>query len=88
MDDDPGRWDRAGTRVAGSAWIPALLLLSSLTAPSRASDHAITLVDVAEQAGVTLLNVSGGLSKDYIVEINGNGAAFFDYDGDGFGSAT
>lgn len=82
MDDDPGRWDRAGTRVAGSAWIPALLLLSSLTAPSRASDHAITLVDVAEQAGVTLLNVSGGLSKDYIVEINGNGAAFFDYDND------
>ena len=82
MDDDPGRWDRAGTRVAGSAWIPALLLLSSLTAPSRASDHAITLVDVAAQAGVTLLNVSGGLSKDYIVEINGNGAAFFDYDND------
>ena len=68
--------------MAGSAWIPALLLLSSLTAPSRASDHAITLVDVAAQAGVTLLNVSGGLSKDYIVEINGNGAAFFDYDND------
>ena len=39
-------------------------------------------MDVAAQAGVTLLNVSGGLSKDYIVEVNGNGAAFFDYDDD------
>ena len=44
---------------------------------------AIRLVDVAEQAGLTLLNICGGLSKDYIIEVNGNGAAFFDYDNDG-----
>src|SRR6185503_3996964 len=43
----------------------------------------IRLVDVAEQAGITLLNICGGASKDYIVEVNGNGAAFFDYDNDG-----
>jgi enediyne biosynthesis protein E4 len=42
----------------------------------------IRLVDVAGQAGITLLNVCGGPSKDYIVEVNGNGAAFFDYDND------
>ena len=63
--------------------MPAVLLLMVwLTPPSRASEQAITFVDVAAQAGVTLLNVSGGLSKDYIVEVNGNGAAFFDYDDD------
>jgi len=39
--------------------------------------------DVAREAGLTLVNVSGGGTNDYIVEANGNGAAFFDYDNDG-----
>jgi enediyne biosynthesis protein E4 len=49
----------------------------------QASGVVIRLVDVAEQAGITLLNICGGASKDYILEVNGNGAAFFDYDNDG-----
>jgi hypothetical protein len=40
-------------------------------------------VDVAAKVGITLMNICGGISKDYIVEANGNGAAFFDYDNDG-----
>ena len=40
-------------------------------------------VDVAAKVGITLMNICGGTSKDYIVEANGNGAAFFDYDNDG-----
>ena len=40
-------------------------------------------VDIAEKVGITLLNICGGPQKDYIVEANGNGAAFFDYDNDG-----
>jgi hypothetical protein len=39
--------------------------------------------DVAREAGLTLMNVSGEGANDYIVEANGNGAAFFDYDNDG-----
>jgi hypothetical protein len=42
-----------------------------------------SFVDAATHSGITLLNVTGGPNKDYIVEVNGNGAAFFDYDGDG-----
>jgi hypothetical protein len=57
--------------------------LGLLAAWPQASGVVIRLVDVAEQAGVTLLNICGGSSKDYIVEVNGNGAAFFDYDNDG-----
>ncbi len=45
---------------------------------------AVRLVDVAKEAGVSLLNICGGQSKDYIVEVNGNGAAFFDYNNDGY----
>jgi enediyne biosynthesis protein E4 len=41
-----------------------------------------TFVEIAEKAGVTLMNIHGGASKDYILEANGNGAAFFDYDND------
>ena len=44
---------------------------------------SIRLIDVAEEAGVTLLNICGERDKDYIVEVNGNGGAFFDYDNDG-----
>ena len=43
----------------------------------------VRLVDVAAEAGLDLLNVSGGAAKDFIVDANGNGAAFFDYDNDG-----
>ncbi len=62
-----------------------LAVLSGLLAAAspQASGVAIRLVDVAAHAGLTLLNVCGGPSKDYIVEVNGNGAAFFDYDNDG-----
>ena len=42
-----------------------------------------TFTEVAETLGVTLENLSGGASKDYIVESLGNGAAFLDYDSDG-----
>jgi len=59
-----------------------LVLLGSL-AWAQAPGVMIRLVDVAEQAGLTLVNVCGGPSKDYIVEVNGNGAALFDYDNDG-----
>jgi enediyne biosynthesis protein E4 len=42
-----------------------------------------TFVDIAEKVGITLMNIHGGAAKDYILEANGNGAAFFDYDNDG-----
>src|SRR5204863_6268578 len=37
----------------------------------------------AENAKLSLLNVTGNSNKDYIIEVNGNGAAFLDYDHDG-----
>jgi hypothetical protein len=39
--------------------------------------------EVAAKVGITILNICGGDAKDYIVEANGNGAAFFDFDNDG-----
>jgi hypothetical protein len=65
------------------AAIPVLLSGILAGAALQAPDVAIRLVDVAAEAGLTLLNICGGPRKDYIVEVNGNGAALFDYDNDG-----
>lgn len=45
----------------------------------------IRYIDAAATSGLTSPNVYGGkLKKDYILETTGNGAAIFDYDGDGW----
>jgi hypothetical protein len=45
---------------------------------------AVDFRDVAEQAGLTAVNVSGGEDrKRYILETTGNGVAIFDFDNDG-----
>jgi hypothetical protein len=54
-----------------------------LGAHTRGADHAIRFTDVAGAAGITLLNVSGTPAKDFVMDANGNGAAWFDYDVDG-----
>jgi hypothetical protein len=66
-------------RLAGVA----ISLVAWLATIPRAADTAIKLTDVAAQSGLTLLNVSGGPAKDYIIDEVGNGAAWFDYDNDG-----
>ena len=49
-----------------------------------ATGTSIRLVDVAGSSGLTLPNTFGGKeTKTYILESTGNGAAIFDFDGDG-----
>jgi hypothetical protein len=62
--------------------IVAILILGTSLAFS-APDAFPRFVDVAANVGITVMNICGGTSKDYIVEANGNGAAFFDYNNDG-----
>ena len=47
------------------------------------SDSFPGFKDVAQEVGLTYLNISGEGTNDYIIEANGNGAAFFDFDNDG-----
>jgi len=45
----------------------------------------VTFTDIAKQAGLTEASIYGGIdSKKYIIETNGCGVAFFDYDNDGW----
>lgn len=60
--------------------VPAAGCGGSAEASARAH---FRFVDVARQAGIDLVNVCGDPRRWYIVEGNGNGAAWLDYDGDG-----
>jgi hypothetical protein len=60
----------------------ALLLLPS---PPAEAPWPVSLVDVAERAGLRHPSVYGGLEeKRFIIETNGAGVAFLDYDNDGW----
>lgn len=64
-------------------WTHSLTVEAS-TLPS-AAPIAVQYVDVAQQAGLTIPNVWGGIKhKRSIIETKGSGLAFFDYDNDGW----
>jgi enediyne biosynthesis protein E4 len=70
------------TQLKKHAVLLAVFVLCWRAAP-RGGELAIKLIDVAAKAGVTLLNICGDTSKDFIVDANGSGAAWIDYDNDG-----
>jgi len=52
---------------------------------SRPSQPLAYFTDIAQEAGLTMMNVFGGVdSKKYIIETTGTGVAIFDYDNDGW----
>ncbi|MBX7174899.1 MAG: CRTAC1 family protein [Pyrinomonadaceae bacterium] len=49
------------------------------------NQFSVTFIDIAKEAGISETTVYGGVdSKKYIIETNGCGVAFFDYDNDGW----
>ena len=72
------------TRISVALVISALSVaaVTSQTPPAGGARSSIRLVDVAAQAGLTVMNVHGAPTRDYIIDTNGNGAAWFDYDND------
>jgi enediyne biosynthesis protein E4 len=62
-------------------WWPA----AGAAAPPAASQWPVTFVDVAARAGLREPSVYGGIDrKRFIIETNGAGVAFLDYDNDGW----
>ena len=72
--------------------LPVLLLFSLFVAAdgssnqnSKSSKPLAYFTDVAKEAGLTMMNVFGGVdTKKYIIETTGTGVAIFDYDNDGW----
>lgn len=63
----------------GAAVFAALLLAAQVPTPAPP-----TFQDIAAAAGLRDVIVSGGLKKNYVLEVNGSGACWLDYDGDGW----
>ena len=60
-------------------------LLAAALLAGTGSDWRVRLVDVAEHAGLKQPSVYGGLDrKRFIIETNGAGVAWIDYDNDGW----
>jgi hypothetical protein len=64
----------------------SLLASAQLAGPAvKKSSPVANFTDVAEKAGLTMLNVFGSAdTKKYILETTGTGVAIFDYDNDGW----
>ena len=61
-----------------------VFVLALAVAPILGEGDRPHFVDVTTPAGITVVNVFGGIdTKRYILETTGTGAAFFDYDEDG-----
>jgi hypothetical protein len=84
-----GNWTRRRVlRAIPAALLPSFLpspLLSLVPEDKPSSPPFSRFVDVAESAGLTQTMVYGGTDHiTYIIELNGGGCAFFDYDNDGW----
>ncbi len=70
-----------GSDPLAVSWLTLPSTISSTTEPG----FPVTFVDIAGQAGLSEPIVYGGLEqKKYIIETNGSGVAFLDYDNDGW----
>jgi len=68
--------------VAGSALAPLLVSAGAVRAESK--EEGVRFTDVAEAAGVTFLHDNAASPEKYLIETMGSGAAWIDYDGDGW----
>jgi hypothetical protein len=77
-----------GTTLSDALATPLWKWTHSLVVEAAVSESAsspVQFIDVAQQAGLTIPNVWGGINqKRVIIETKGSGLAFFDYDQDGW----
>jgi len=69
------------TRVLAAGLALALLVPA---APSAQNRSAVRLTDVTRQAGLAFTHNNGAFGRKYLPETLGSGAAFLDYDNDGW----
>jgi hypothetical protein len=64
--------------------VAALILLVSGFLAGLAPPPNVQFRDVTAKAGIKARILSGNLQKNYVLEVNGSGVCWFDYDNDGY----
>jgi hypothetical protein len=68
-----------------ASWLGAQATQPTKPATPKVKPGEVHFEDIAQQAGLSALNVYGGdTHKEFIIETTGNGAVIFDYDNDGW----
>src|SRR5260370_35299444 len=68
----------------GARLLPLVFLTGLISATVMREKWPVKFADAAPKAGLVAANVSGGIvNKKYILEMNGSGVAFIDYNRDG-----
>src|SRR5260370_39447386 len=94
--EDVGVMSRTAGKVSGAGLLSSVPCLvpfrvaaqatpASKSQTSKVKPNEVHFEDIAQQAGLSALNVYGGEAhKEFIIETTGNGAVIFDYDNDGW----
>src|ERR1700750_2563344 len=79
-------WKRAVSHVLSSLLLCFGPVSGQNSSPAKTNDSlGVTFVDVARQSGLTAKTIYGDEHRNrYLLETTGNGAAFIDYDNDGW----
>jgi hypothetical protein len=64
--------------------VPAVLLALFTGAQLLPEEPKPRFRDVAREAGITPVIIAGGRAKNYVLEVNGSGLCWFDYNNDGY----
>jgi len=75
---------RFSLQVVAVALLVAIVVLSSDKASLQKGSGEILFQDIANNAGLHGITRSGSLQKTAVIEINGSGLCWLDYDNDGF----
>ena len=75
----PARVHARGGVLLGSALGAALAMASA-----SSTETSVRFVDATREAGIAFQHINGASPDKYLVETMGSGAAFFDYDNDGW----
>ena len=69
---------------ASCAVLLGIIVLLPLLAFQEPEDSHVTFQDVTQQAGIQPLIIAGDKKKNYVLEVNGSGLCWFDYNNDGY----
>jgi hypothetical protein len=76
------RWGRSPDLRRASTPCIAIGCLSAIALVAATS--GVRFIDITEKAGIKATILSGSTKKDYVLEVNGSGVCWFDYNNDGY----